>query len=56
MTGRLLQAGYRVIPVNPNETQARVLISLVGLGQVGREPFQRTFGAIAGPARNVLGQ
>jgi LPS-assembly protein len=42
--------------VNPNETQARVLISLVGLGQVGREPFGRTFGAIAGPARSVLGQ
>jgi hypothetical protein len=32
------------------------LISLVGLGQVGREPFGRTFGAIAGPARSVLGQ
>jgi len=42
--------------VNPNETQARVLVSLVGLGQVGREPFQRTFGAVAGPARTVLGQ
>jgi LPS-assembly protein len=42
--------------VNPNETQARVLVSLVGLGQVGREPFRRTFGAIAGPARTGLGQ
>ena len=42
--------------INPNETQARVLVSLVGLGQVGREPFGRTFGAIAGPARSVLGQ
>jgi hypothetical protein len=42
--------------VNPNETQARVLVSLVGLGQVGREPFRRTFGAIEGPARSVLGQ
>ncbi len=42
--------------VNPNETQARVLVSLVGLGQVGREPFRRTFGAVAGPARSALGQ
>jgi LPS-assembly protein len=42
--------------VNPNETQARVLISLVGLGQVGREPFRRSFGAISGPARSVLSQ
>ncbi|MBI3769340.1 MAG: LPS-assembly protein LptD [Deltaproteobacteria bacterium] len=42
--------------VNPNETQARVLVSLVGLGQVGREPFRRTFGVVAGPARSVLGQ
>ncbi len=42
--------------VNPNETQARVLVSLVGLGQVGREPFGRTFGAVAGPARSVVGQ
>ncbi len=42
--------------VNPNETQARVLVSLVGLGQVGREPFRRTFGAVEGPARSVLGQ
>ena len=42
--------------VNPNETQARVLVSLVGLGQVGREPFRRTFGALEGPARSVLGQ
>jgi hypothetical protein len=42
--------------VNPNETQARVLVSLVGLGQVGREPFRRTFGAISGPARSALGQ
>jgi hypothetical protein len=42
--------------VNPNETQARVLVSLVGLGQVGREPFGSTFGAVAGPARSVLGE
>src|SRR6185369_2198437 len=38
--------------LNPNETTARVLVSLVGLGQVGREPFGRTFGAISGPARS----
>lgn len=42
--------------VNPNETTARVLVSLVGLGQVGREPFGSTFGAISGPARSILGQ
>jgi LPS-assembly protein len=42
--------------VNPNETQARVLISLVGLGQFGREPFGSTYGNVAGPARGVLGE
>ncbi len=42
--------------INPNETTARVLVSLVGLGQVGREPFGRTFGAVAGPARSALAQ
>jgi len=33
--------------VNPNETQARVLVSLVGLGNVGREPFNRSVGTVA---------
>ena len=42
--------------VNPNETQARVLVSLVGLGQFGQEPFRGSFDATAARARGFLGQ
>jgi LPS-assembly protein len=40
--------------VNPNETQARVLVSLVGLGNVGREPFRQSLGAVAPSSRSLL--
>jgi hypothetical protein len=35
--------------VNPDETEVRVLVSLVGLAQFGKEPFRRSLGAIAPP-------
>ncbi len=42
--------------VNPNETQVFALISLVGLGQLGKEPFHNSLGAIAAPSQRVFGQ
>jgi LPS-assembly protein len=42
--------------VNPDETEVRLLISLVGLAQFGKEPFRRSLGAIAPPTQGFLGQ
>jgi LPS-assembly protein len=42
--------------VNPDETQVRVLVSLVGLGQVGKEPFRQSLGAIAAPSRSYMNE
>ena len=42
--------------VNPDETQVFALVSLVGLGQLGKEPFKNSLGAIALPEQRVLGQ
>jgi hypothetical protein len=42
--------------INPNETQVRLLVSLVGLAQFGKEPFRRSFGAIAPPTHGLLGE
>jgi hypothetical protein len=41
--------------VNPDETEVRVLVSLIGLAQFGNEPFRQSLGAIATPARSFLG-
>lgn len=40
---------------NPNETEVRVLLTLVGLGQFGKEPFRRSLGSTATPAHGFLG-
>jgi hypothetical protein len=42
--------------INPNETEVRLLVSLVGLAQFGKEPFRRSLGAIAAPAHGFLGE
>jgi len=42
--------------VNPDETEVRLLVSLVGLAQFGKEPFRRSLGAIAAPTSGFLGQ
>ncbi|MBP1690333.1 MAG: hypothetical protein H6Q34_906, partial [Deltaproteobacteria bacterium] len=42
--------------INPNETQVRLLVSLVGLAQFGKEPFRRSLGAIAAPTHGFLGE
>ncbi|MEB2284983.1 MAG: hypothetical protein B6D46_11865 [Polyangiaceae bacterium UTPRO1] len=42
--------------VNPNETEVRFLVSLVGLGQFGKEPFRQSLGAIAAPMHGFMGQ
>ena len=52
----LRSKGYRIVPVNPNETEVRVLVSLVGLGQLGTEPFRRSLGAVATSSRGFLGE
>jgi hypothetical protein len=41
--------------VNPDETEVRVLVSLVGLAQFGKEPFRQSLGAIAAPIRGFMG-
>jgi LPS-assembly protein len=35
--------------INPNETEVRLLVSLVGLAQFGKEPFRQSLGAIGVP-------
>ncbi len=42
--------------INPNETEVRVLVSLVGLGQFGKEPFQRSLASVTTPSLGFLGQ
>ena len=42
--------------VNPQETQVQFLVTLVGLGQLGQEPFRRSFGATAPRAGGLVGQ
>ena len=42
--------------INPDEKEVRVLVTLVGLGQAGSEPFRRSPDAIAVPVRSVLGE
>ena len=42
--------------INPNETQVRLLVSLVGLAEFGKEPFRRSLGAIAAPTHGFLGE
>ncbi len=41
--------------VNPDETEVRVLVSLVGLAQFGKEPFRQSLGAIAAPIHGFMG-
>jgi lipopolysaccharide assembly outer membrane protein LptD (OstA) len=41
--------------INPNETEVRVLVSLVGLGQFGKEPFRQSLAAVT-PSLGFLGQ
>jgi hypothetical protein len=41
--------------INPDETEVRLLVSLVGLAQFGKEPFRRSLGAI-GPPHGFLGE
>ncbi len=40
--------------VNPDETEVRLLVSLVGLAQFGKEPFRQSLGAIAAPVHGLL--
>lgn len=40
--------------VNPDETEIRLLVSLVGLAQFGKEPFRQSLGAIAAPVTGFL--
>ncbi len=40
--------------VNPQETEVRLLISLVGLAQFGKEPFRQSLGAVAPPTHGFL--
>jgi hypothetical protein len=42
--------------VNPDETEVRLLVSLVGLAQFGKEPFRQSLGAIAAPVHGFLAQ
>jgi LPS-assembly protein len=42
--------------VNPNETEVRLLVSLVGLAQFGKEPFRQSLGAIAAPVHGFMGE
>jgi LPS-assembly protein len=42
--------------INPDETEVRLLVSLVGLAHFGKEPFRRSLGAIAAPAHGFFGQ
>ena len=42
--------------INPKETEVRLLVSLVGLAQFGKEPFRRSLGAIAAPTHGFLGE
>ncbi len=42
--------------VNPDETEVRLLVSLVGLAQFGKEPFRQSLGAIAAPVQGFMGQ
>jgi LPS-assembly protein len=41
---------------NPDEVEARVLVSLVGLGEVGQEPLRRSLGAILPGGEGLIGQ
>ena len=40
--------------VNPDETEVRLLVSLVGLAQFGKEPFRQSLGAIAAPVQGFM--
>jgi LPS-assembly protein len=42
--------------VNPDETEVRLLVSLVGLAQFGKEPFRQSLGAIAAPVHGFMGE
>ncbi len=42
--------------INPNETQVSVLISLVGLGQFGKEPFHHSLAAVTAPTLGSLNE
>jgi hypothetical protein len=42
--------------VNPQETEVRLLVSLVGLAQFGKEPFRQSLGAIAAPIHGFMGE
>ncbi|MCC6847283.1 MAG: LPS-assembly protein LptD [Deltaproteobacteria bacterium] len=42
--------------VNPDETEVRFLVSLVGLAQFGKEPFRQSLGAIAAPVHGFMGE
>jgi LPS-assembly protein len=42
--------------VNPQETQVQFLVTLVGLGQLGQEPFRHSFGATAPRTGRLVGQ
>jgi hypothetical protein len=42
--------------INPDETEVRVLVSLVGLGQFGKEPFRQSLAAVTTPGLGSLGQ
>ena len=41
---------------NPDEVEARVLVSLVGLGEVGQEPLGRSLGGIMPAGEGLIGQ
>jgi len=41
---------------NPDEIEGRVLVSLVGLGEVGQEPLSRSLGGILPASRGFVGQ
>jgi LPS-assembly protein len=42
--------------LNPDETEVRVLLTLVGLGQVGREPFAQALTGLAAAGDGLLGR
>jgi lipopolysaccharide assembly outer membrane protein LptD (OstA) len=41
---------------NPDEVEGRVLISLIGLGEVGKEPLSRSLGSAVPTSQGFIGQ
>jgi LPS-assembly protein len=41
---------------NPDEVEGRVLISLIGLGEVGKEPLNRSLGSVVPTSQGFIGQ